>query len=144
LVLCALTSPPAFALWETQPIGGIERDLRLGGSKRELHINFPQVLNRSAYKETYEDGEIEPLGRSQVEGEIGLPARHDRRPTMTTPAWDYYVEVAGWHTADGIIRGIFEVCTLLEAHRLPVTPQRGAARPAIDASDTSCRFLSRK
>ena len=34
--------------------------------------------------------------------------------------WDYYVGVAGPHTADEIVRGITEVCTLLEEHRLPV------------------------
>ena len=40
--------------------------------------------------------------------------------------WDYYVEVAGRHTADGIVRVITEVCTLLEEH-----PFAGRARNEV-------------
>ncbi len=40
--------------------------------------------------------------------------------------WDYYVGVAGRHTADGIIRGIADVCTLLEEH-----PFAGRARNEV-------------
>ena len=44
--------------------------------------------------------------------------------------WDYYVEAAGRHTADGIIRGIFEMCTVLEAHPF-AGRARGEVRPGL-------------
>ena len=40
--------------------------------------------------------------------------------------WDYYVGVAGRHTADGVVRGIIEVCSLLEEH-----PFSGRARNEV-------------
>jgi plasmid stabilization system protein ParE len=40
--------------------------------------------------------------------------------------WNYYVNVAGRHTADKIVREIGEVCRLLEEH-----PLAGRARDAI-------------
>jgi toxin ParE1/3/4 len=40
--------------------------------------------------------------------------------------WDYYVEVAGRHTADRIVRGIGEVCAALDHH-----PFAGRARNEI-------------
>jgi len=55
--------------------------------------------------------------------------------------WNYYVEVAGRHTADGIVRRIAEVCTLLEEHpfagrarnevRLPLVPVVETTEAAI-------------
>jgi toxin ParE1/3/4 len=57
-----------------------------------------------------------------------------RRPVIWSPnaradlsaIWDYYVEVAGRHTADEVVRGITEVCTLLEEH-----PFAGRARNEV-------------
>ena len=54
-----------------------------------------------------------------------------RRPVIWSPdarddlseIWDYYMGVAGRHTADGIVRGIAGACTLLEEH-----PFAGRAR----------------
>src|SRR5215472_8259587 len=47
--------------------------------KGPAYKNSPQVRNGPAYKETYKNGETEPLGLSQVEGQIGLAAKQDRR-----------------------------------------------------------------
>jgi toxin ParE1/3/4 len=60
-----------------------------------------------------------------------------RRPVIWSPdaradlseIWDYYVGVAGRHTADGIVRGITEACTLLEEH-----PFAGRARNEVRPS----------
>lgn len=57
-----------------------------------------------------------------------------RRPVLWSPEalsdlsdiWDYYVQVAGRHTADGIVRGIGEACVLLEEH-----PFAGRARNEV-------------
>ena len=40
--------------------------------------------------------------------------------------WDYYVAIAGRHTADRMVRRIFAVCNLLEAH-----PFAGRARDEV-------------
>jgi len=37
--------------------------------------------------------------------------------------WDYYVSVAGRHTADGVVRGIGEACVLLEEHPFAGRPR---------------------
>jgi hypothetical protein len=49
--------------------------------KGPAYKDSPRVRNRPAYKETYKDRETEPLGLSQVEGPISLPAKQDRRST---------------------------------------------------------------
>ena len=58
----------------------------------------------------------------------------NRRPVLWSPEalsdlseiWDYYVKVAGRHTADAIVRRIGEVALLLEAH-----PFAGRARNEV-------------
>lgn len=55
----------------------------------------------------------------------------DRRPVIWSPdaradlseIWDYYVKVAGRHTADRIVRGIGEACALLEDHPFAGRPR---------------------
>jgi toxin ParE1/3/4 len=62
----------------------------------------------------------------------------DRRPLTWSPEalsdlseiWDYYVKVAGPHTADGIVRRIGEVCALLEEHPFAGRP-RNEVRPGL-------------
>jgi toxin ParE1/3/4 len=57
-----------------------------------------------------------------------------RRPLAWSPEalsdlseiWDYYVKIAGQHTADGIVRRVGEVCALLEEH-----PFAGRARNEV-------------
>jgi toxin ParE1/3/4 len=57
-----------------------------------------------------------------------------RRPLAWSPEalsdlseiWDYYVKIAGRHTADGIVRRVGEVCALLEDH-----PFAGRARNEV-------------
>jgi toxin ParE1/3/4 len=57
-----------------------------------------------------------------------------RQPVVWSPEaradlseiWNYYVDVAGWNTADKIVREIGQVCRLLEEH-----PFAGRARDEV-------------
>src|SRR5437764_10034489 len=61
-----------------------------------------------------------------------------RRPVIWSPnagsdladIWTYYLTMAGPHTADRILRGIGEVCRLLEDHPL-AGRARNEVRPAL-------------
>jgi toxin ParE1/3/4 len=46
--------------------------------------------------------------------------------TDLSEIWDYYVAVAGRHTADEVVRSFIEVCTVLEEH-----PFAGRARNEV-------------
>ena len=67
-----------------------------------------------------------------------------RRPIIWSPEaradlseiWDYYVGVAGRHTADGIVRGITQACILLEEHPF-AGRTRNEVRPGLRSMATS-------